>query len=231
MVVPVLRHFGVRDLELMLISHGDADHLGGANSVIEGYPGVSLLATDRFGLTGGPLLRCRRGFRWRWDGIRFRVLHPVLPARSATRGRNEQSCVLLVEAGDFRLLLPGDIERQSELQLVRDDMLPNVSLVVAPHHGSATSSSRVFVDATRPAYVVFAAGYANRWGFPRPEIRERWLRVGACLLDTGDSGAIVFEIDRSGKLSSHYRNRERSRRIWRVPPSSPEPCPPRHAPL
>jgi competence protein ComEC len=225
-VVPVLRHFGVRDLDIMLISHGDADHLGGAASVIGRYPEADLLATARFGLAGVAMLTCRAGLRWRWDGIRFRVLHPQPRGRAAAGPRNDRSCVLLVERDEFSLLLPGDIERRAELRLVRDGLLQKMDLVVAPHHGSATSSSRVFVDAARPTYVVFSAGYANRWGFPRPEIQARWLQVGACPLNTGDSGAIVFETDHTGRLSLRYRYRERFRRLWRAAPRDQRPCSP-----
>jgi competence protein ComEC len=223
-VVPVLRHFGVRDLDIMLISHGDADHLGGAASVIGQYPGAGLLATERFGLAGVPMLTCRAGLRWRWDGIRFRVLHPQLRGRAAAGPRNDRSCVLLVERDEFSLLLPGDIERHAELRLVRGGLLRKMDLVVAPHHGSATSSSRVFVDTTRPTYVVFSSGYANRWGFPRPEIQARWLQAGACPLNTGDSGAIVFETDHTGRLSLRYRYRARFRRLWRAPPRDQRAC-------
>ena len=108
--------------------------------------------------------------------------------RSAGARDNDGSCVLLVSAGGRRLLLPGDIEQNGERELLGH--LPRVDIVVVPHHGSRSSSSEPFVATTQPGWALVSAGYRNRWGFPRPEIVDRWEAAGAAVLTTAEGGAL-----------------------------------------
>jgi len=213
-VIPVLRHFGVTQLDRLIVSHGDADHVGGARSVLAAYPEAIFMAPERLDVPSDRFRTCRAGQHWRRDGVSFRFLHPGPEADSGPWSENDASCVLLVQSDHFGLLLPGDIEQHAERLLVASGALPAVNLVVAPHHGSRTSSTQAFVTATRPDYVVFSAGYQNQWRFPAPDVQERWVAGNACALTTGDSGAFVFEAHGTGPLQLVKRYRRDEARVW-----------------
>ncbi len=208
-VMPYLRHRGVRQLDALVVSHGDLDHRGGANTVLAGLPVAGVLAGPSVGPLSRPREPCRRGMRWTWDGVQFEVLHP---ARSARASDNDSSCVLLVRGAAGSALLAGDVEATGESEIV-DNGLPHVTAVVVPHHGSRTSSTDAFVAATRPALALVSAGYRNRWGLPRHEIVDRWRAAGARVLTTADSGAIevTFAAGRP-PLAREYR--QTRRRYW-----------------
>ena len=224
-VLPVLRHFGVSRLDRIIISHGDADHAGGVWSVLEAFPDADLMAPGPIGTSGDRFGRCRGGQRWRNGGASFLILHPGAEADTGRWSENDASCVLFAKAAQARILLPGDIERRAEHWLVANGAIPRVDLVIAPHHGSRTSSTDAFIAATQPAFVVFSAGYRNRWGFPARDVEERWRAVDACLLTTGDFGALVFETDDGGVLRLVTRYRVDEPRVWTDADSAAaEPC-------
>ena len=150
------------------------------------------------------------GQSWQWDGVVFSVLHP--PAGFVARG-NDSSCVLKVVTTGGSLLVTGDIERRGESAALAEPLAADV--VVVPHHGSATSSSPPFVAAVRAGVAVVSAGYANRWGFPRPEVRERWRRSGARLVVTGDAGAVSVALGPAGTAVT--AERDGRHRYWHAP--------------
>ena len=130
----------------------------------------------------------------------------------AARG-NDSSCVLKIDASGGSVLLTGDIEARGETAVQRlADAAADV--VVVPHHGSATSSSAGFVRAVGARYAVVSAGYANRWGFPKPEVRARWERSGAELVVTGDAGAVIVAIGAGGLTL--LRERDARHRYWQT---------------
>jgi competence protein ComEC len=205
-VLPALAASGRRDLDLLIVSHADNDHAGGAGAVAAAFPGVEVLkGPDVTGLAGKV---CVRGQRWEWDGVQFAILHPA--AEFAWRG-NDSSCVLKVTAAGGSLLIAGDIERRGEAAVVA---LPGsaADVVIVPHHGSATSSSAQFVRAVGAQHAVVSAGFANRWGFPRPEVRARWEQSGAAVVVTGDAGAVTVTIGSEGPVVR--AERERRHRYW-----------------
>jgi len=153
---------------------------------------------------------CVAGDTWTWDGVRFEILHPR--ADFAARG-NDSSCVLKVEAGASALLVTGDIERRGEMALLGAPLAADV--VVVPHHGSATSSSSPFVAAVGAKLAIVSAAHANRWGFPRPEVRERWEHSGAAVAFTGDSGAVTVDLGPAGVAVSTQRDVRH--RYWNAP--------------
>lgn len=223
-VLPVLNHFGVGALDAIVVSHGDNDHAGGVESVLAEHPDAALIALAPPRTARRRVAACRAGMQWRWDDVRFRVLHPDGDGALATD--NERSCVLSIATRHGSLLLPGDIERRAELRLLRKNGLGRHDLVVAPHHGSATSSSPPFVRAVRPRFVVFATGFANRWKFPDRRVSDRWRRVGACLLNTAVDGATVFEVTADQGMHLIARHRYSGRRVWTERAPSAERCPP-----
>jgi competence protein ComEC len=142
--------------------------------------------------------------------VSFTILHP--PRGFALRG-NESSCVLKVVAGRSALLIAGDIERNGENALRGAPLAAEV--VVVPHHGSATSSSPAFVAAAHARYAVVSAGFANRWGFPRPEVRARWQGSGADVVTTADVGAVTVELGPAG--TELATERDARHRYWAAP--------------
>jgi competence protein ComEC len=196
-----------------MISHGDLDHRGGMNSIIKGMPVMQLLAGPSLRLPPAgkrpSTQRCERGQRWVWDGVEFEVLHPLHQRYAVS---NESSCVLRVTGVGGSALLTGDIQSGSEAALVNGG-LTRADIVVAAHHGSRTSSTSSFVDATRPSWALFAAGYRNRWDLPRPQVVRRWQDSGARTLATIDSGAIEIDVTNAGVLTpAQYRHDHR--RYW-----------------
>lgn len=221
-VVPALRHMGVSGLDVVMISHHDQDHAGGAASVIEAFPAARLMAPEPGELQARHFTPCRAGQSWSWDEVRFTLLGP--DSAAVARSGNDGSCVLLIEGPGGSVLLPGDIGRRREEQLARAGVLTAVDLVLAAHHGSRSSSAAALVDALRPRFVVFSAGHRNRWGFPAAEVRERWAGTGACLLDTAGSGALGFAAGAEGHLRLVRRERIDAAHLWSSDVVRASPC-------
>lgn len=205
-VVPYLRHAGVSHLDALVVSHGDRDHRGGAPAVLHAYPGAY-----RRGWHGKP---CRAGQHWEWDGVVFRFIHPD----GGGWGDNNGSCVLRVRAGEHAILLPGDIERSAELHLVasRKQHL-RADVLIAPHHGSNSSSTGPFVQAVDPRFVVFPAGWDNQWGFPLPAVVQRYRRQGSEMWTTGRDGAVLFTIRPDRPLEQPVAWRASHCHFWNYP--------------
>lgn len=210
-VAPALSVIGGEPLDLLILSHGDSDHAGGAAAVAARHPSARMLVgpdvPGRISSLSGAET-CRAGESWRWDGVRFSILHP--PDGFLPLG-NESSCVLAVATDTAIVLLTGDIESRAERGLVARG-LPQADVVVVPHHGSATSSTRAFVEAAGADLAVVSAGYDNQWGFPRDEVRARWQSSGAELLVTADQGAITIALEAGGWRVATERTRRR--RYW-----------------
>ena len=216
-LVPELRAAGTGHLDLMVLTHEDADHIGGALSVLESIPvhglASSLPQTHALNALVAAPRHCLAGERWEWDGVRFSFLHPR-SGEPAVR-RNNQSCVMKIEAGGASMLLTGDIERLAEFQILEQEIKADVLLV--PHHGSRTSSSREFIDAVAPRWALVPTGYRNRFGHPNPEVLERYRAAGATLVRTDLDGAINVVLNRAAQVDAE---RARRPRYWRaVPPA------------
>jgi competence protein ComEC len=211
-VLPYLRERRWSRIDLLMVSHADSDHSGGTAAILDRLPVGRLLAGESL-TESAHAERCRAGQQWRWDGVLFRVL---APGRDGGRGGNDSSCVLLVEGVGGSVLLTGDIGRRAERQLLRREPEPRADVVVAPHHGSRSSSSQALVTAVAPEWVIYSAGYRNRWGFPHPEVVSRWRSAGARGLRTDLSGAIRFEFH-PGARPVPERYRADYRRYWLNP--------------
>ena len=205
-VLPALRALGVRRLDRMVLSHGHADHAGGAATVQASFPATQ--AVGGHGAEDVAGRRCPAGAAWAWNGVRFTLLHPEPGFRGGT---NDGSCVLLVEGPGGRALLTGDIEARGERAVLRRRPRLPVDVVVAPHHGSNTSSGPALVAATRPAWVVFSTNWKNRWGFPAAPVRARWQSAGATLLSTERHGEIVLHFSPHGPAPPELRRRQACR--------------------
>ncbi|MEZ5484272.1 MAG: MBL fold metallo-hydrolase [Lysobacteraceae bacterium] len=209
-VVPALRQRGIARLDRLIISHGDNDHAGGAAAVIRAMRPADVLAGEPEKLPDA--VHCNGGSRWRWDGVDFRLLHP--PLHFPELG-NESSCVLLVEAGGQRLLLPGDIDALIELRLLREHPdLAGVDVLLMPHHGSGSSSSAAFVDALRPQLALASAGHRNRFGHPRADVVQRYVEAGSRVHGTAGEGAISLRLGAGTEMPELLAEREQQRHFW-----------------
>jgi len=208
-VVPALRALGIRRLDTLVLSHGDSDHAGGGESVAAAMRPLRVFVGPGAGRAGA--VPCSAGTGWVADGVSFRFL---APGDEGYPGQNDGSCVLRVGGAGGRALLTGDIERAGEAGLLRQDRPILSDVVVAPHHGSRSSSGRGLVGASRPAWVVFAAGWRNRWGFPHPEVVRRWREAGAIPAATDRTGALEFTFGRAGPAPP-TKHRAKTCRPWR----------------
>ena len=211
-VVPYLRNRGIDRIDRLMISHGDADHDGGTASVLKALPVGDIESGEPVPETRREA-PCMAGQRWNWDGVRFLVLHPSRPWQTSG---NAASCVLAVTSNGARALITGDIQAKQERELVAGHGSELAAdLLVAPHHGSAGSSTRAFVRAVAPGIVVFPAGYRNRYDFPRAVVRRRYRRAGAREFVTADTGAVTFSLTRGG-IGPAEANRVDRGRYWHV---------------
>ena len=167
---------------------------------------------------------CSSGQRWFWpeipkdykDTIEFNVLAPKSNLKiSSGQPANNSSCVLLIRWRDQLILLPGDIQKSQEMALLAEQLLPQVALLIAPHHGSKTSSTESFVQQLRPAHVVFSAGYKHHFGHPHSDVVGRYQAVGSSLWYTANQGGVSFIWDTNGALSVETARQLRGAYWWR----------------
>ncbi len=209
-LLPYLASRNLSHLDLLVVSNGDADHAGGVAVLEDALEVDDRLSGEAQALSG--FRSCIAGESWSWDGVDFRILHPP-PSRRFSKS-NDNSCVIHVSNGLWSLLLAGDIEREAEHSLLAQaGGQLKADILVAPHHGSATSSSAPFVQAVRPRWVVFSTGYRNRYGFPRQAVVERWRTAGAVTINSAQAGAVSFHVHKDKRLPGIVRERDR-RRYW-----------------
>ena len=216
-LIPSLRGVGIAKLDGLMLSHDDIDHIGGTNSVMQALPIEWVSSSLK---AGHPLLStvkqhnsCTDGQSWAWDGVRFEVLHPSDLDDSDKKHDNDQSCVLRISVGARSVLLVGDIEKASESRLLALHMhdLPS-TLLIAPHHGSKSSSSEEFVNTVSPQQVVFTTGYRNRFNHPHPTVWQRYGDAGAARLSSDVDGAVIIDLNADELKLESYRKTHR--RYW-----------------
>jgi competence protein ComEC len=207
-VAPALWARGIRTLEALVLTHGDADHVGGAHGVLELFrtrevwegvpvpahePLVRLAnAADRLGV---PWRTVQHGDRLRAGPVTIEVLHPPPADWERQRIRNNDSVVLEVRVGDVSIVLPGDAGAEVEAAVAARLGPARLRVLKAGHHGSRSSSSAAFVRAVRPAIAVISCGRGNRYGHPAREVLARLDAAGAHVFRTDEDGAVTIETD------------------------------------
>jgi competence protein ComEC len=213
-VLPFLQKFGIKKIDALVVSHGDDDHIGGADSILAAYKIQNIYTgtIEKFPERNAQF--CTDEKSWSWDGINFKFIYPGKDS-FMTGSSNYSSCVLRIDNGINSVLLTGDIGKAAEDLLVKSKMqdLP-ASVLVVPHHGSATSSSAEFVNAVRPFYAVVSAGYLNHFHFPTKIVVDRYLAVGSSVFNTAITGAITFKFDNKSKVLPPTLYREIDRHYW-----------------
>ncbi|PCK10193.1 MAG: DNA internalization-related competence protein ComEC/Rec2 [Alteromonadaceae bacterium] len=241
-VVPFLRSQGITGIDQLTISHGDNDHIGGLDGVLD----VIKVNTLRIGALGEPSLTewrgrtealdfCRKGQGWRTGLVEVSVLWPDVlvendrierDGRGGAKNkrllnkRNNHSCVLSMripgEAGrpDRHIVLLGDIEKRVESWLVQQRRLPqNIDVLIAAHHGSNTSSVLSLVEHVRAKHVIFSTGFRNRYGHPTQLVKQRFIETGARLWNTATQGAIRIHLDGNGEIQLRAE-RAHAPKLW-----------------
>lgn len=210
-VIPFLKSRGIDRLDALIVSHADQDHSGGAQVLANAIAVGTTYVGETIPGLGLEQHACDTRSAWNVEGVDFRFLHPA--PDTAWEGNNA-SCVLEVSAGRHKLLIAGDIEMSVESVLLQQGSIGSVDTVIVPHHGSKTSSSAGFVAASRPKLAIVSAGFRNRWGFPKPEVVNRWQHAGASIVATGTSGAIGQRMCGSSDIGPLSRERRDARRYW-----------------
>jgi competence protein ComEC len=210
-VLPSIHALGLSRVDMLMISHGDNDHAGGAQTVAEAFPQARRLAGEPARMRV-PMQQCAAGQAWQWDGVRFRVLSP---APGGGDRDNDSSCVLLVEGRGGRVLLPGDISSKAEPAVAAAVGTGPPPVLVVPHHGSKTSSGAAFIAALRPSLALVSAGWRNRFGHPRAEVLARYAEAGVPLFNTAVEGAVEVEFPADGTPRRQPGWRRQQPRYWR----------------
>jgi competence protein ComEC len=210
-ILPYLKARGIDALDGMVVTHSDADHAGGGLAILgEVKVGwvASSLWSDHPIVRAAPLhVRCVGGQAWTWDGVLFEMLQPTLASYDdATLKPNARGCTLRITAGSRSILLAADIEAEQEAQLVlHAGARLRANVLLAPHHGSGTSSTEAFLTAVHPELALFQVGYRNRYKHPKPEVYERYATLGIVRVRTDESGAIALD-SADGFIARPYRS-------------------------
>jgi competence protein ComEC len=213
-VVPLLRARGETRIDRLVLSHRDADHAGGAESLRTALPigswHTSLEAAHPLRAAASMHEPCEAGQSWTWDGVRFEFLHPLAADLAHPVKSNALSCVLrVVDAAGRSALLTGDVEAAQETALVaRLGERLRSQMMLVPHHGSRTSSTEAWLDAVQPRVAMVQAGYRSRYGHPAQEVLARYQARGIMLVRSDRCGAWTW-LDGSFECA-----RDSRRRYW-----------------
>lgn len=206
-VAPFLQTLGVKKIDMLMVSHADNDHIGGAIGLMGKFKADLILTTAINELQRFNPRACVAGQQWQWDGVIFTVLHPETNALYAKRNNN--SCVLMVQAGSHKVLLTGDIETLSERELIlRYGSALQANIMLVPHHGSKTSSSPEFLERVKPEFALIPVGYKNQYGHPKQHILERYQELNIAVLSTELDGAISFRLGSAVLQPRCYRREQ-----------------------
>ncbi len=214
-VVPFLLRHGVRRLEAMILTHPDADHIGGAPSVLDAIevgaivdPGLAAGKSLFLNLLSDverrdvPWIAARADHSVEIDGMVLRFLYPDESSLDEDVTSNQVSVAFRLEYGNFGALFLGDLPAEVERRLAAERPAQlQAELLKVAHHGSATSTSDELLAATEPKYAVISVGRHNRYRHPNPAVLDRLERQGVQVLRTDRDGAIRVRVGQDGRLA------------------------------
>lgn len=212
-VLPLLKFEGIEHLDKLIISHPDSDHAAGLSDLLSIGSIDSVVTAQSFSAEIETDEYCELGESWEWDEVRFEFLNKH---SENLLSENDRSCVLMITSGRSKVLLPGDIEKAGERQLLSVIEEERVELIVAPHHGSRTSSTEGLLSRVRPRSVAFSVGWRNRYGFPDTGVVGRYESLGAKVYRTDLGGMLTFRFNEKGPLGEALVYREAFGEFWRV---------------
>ena len=226
-IIPHLKAQGIRKIDQLVISHQDADHIGGLRYLLENFPIQNAMgsispdhqAQQYFSKNKVFLEKCQAGQSWHWDGIDFYVWHPQLQEDPKSQYKstkpNDMSCVIEVRNSHHSIWLTGDIEKNAERliveRLIEDQThLQTIQrrnlILMAPHHGSKSSSTPSFLEYLDPEFAFSQTGYKNRYQHPHPDIVKRYQDGEIDLLDTVQTGAQIWSTEGAQFRIKKFRN-------------------------
>ncbi|HEU4874194.1 MAG TPA: ComEC/Rec2 family competence protein, partial [Pyrinomonadaceae bacterium] len=196
---------GLSEVDYVLATHADADHIDGLNDVLKNFRVRTALVAKKptndpefskfsqtLTATNTPAEVIQAGDVIHFGAVEVSVLWPPAAGELST---NNDSIVLRLKFGEHSILLTGDIEKRAERALVESHQTLNASVVKVPHHGSKTSSTDNFVRATKPSLAIVSVGRHSMFGHPHDEVVQRWQSNGATVLTTGECGTITITTD------------------------------------
>ncbi len=208
-VLPFLRTQGIRKVDVLVVSHADNDHRGGANAILQQMPVSEIKTSVPQFFSGFNTSYCLRGETWRWDDVEFSFIYPT---KEYLGLGNDSSCVLKVTSQNHSVLLTGDVEKIAENYLVT--LHPkelSSDIIVAPHHGSKTSGLDQFIQNVNPKIVLFPIGYLNCYHFPHPSVLQKYVSINAMTYNTAETGAMQFTF---AEMEKPILYREQHRHYW-----------------
>ncbi|NOV03541.1 DNA internalization-related competence protein ComEC/Rec2 [Paenibacillus planticolens] len=221
LLVPLLKKRGIHQLDLLVLTHEDADHSGGLQAVIEQIPVKQFLFNGTYNPNAGmeklfhtaidrkiPMLSGERSEWIQLDAVtRLRVLYPfqeTVGDAEIVQEQNEYSIVILLEMLGTKWLFTGDIGKESELALLgrlKDDHSSRIDVMKIAHHGSKYSSSQEWLDYWQPGTAVISVGAGNRYGHPSADVVERLRMSGVHIFRTDRMGEVQMEVRKEGVFS------------------------------
>lgn len=203
-VAPFLAHRGQFDIDVVLLTHPDNDHIGGLPHIINEFDvGYVLGATPKYReflpyrimeatvkARGVPVSYDTADLNGLTDAATIKLISP-----RKGDSKNDRSLCVKITYGRIKFLLTGDIERVAELALSNSGEDLSAHFLQAPHHGSKTSSSDTLLNAVNPTYAIVSCGVRNRYGHPHPTVLERYRARGIKVLRTDKQGAVTIRTD------------------------------------
>jgi competence protein ComEC len=212
-VLPFLARHYITAVDLLLISHGDNDHAGSADAILKGIPVQHIMTSEPALFASFNPSTCVIGQQWEWDGVHFEILHPM---SLFSKKRNDHACVLKVVAGLQSVLLTADIEAIAEQAMLKHNPANKLSATVllVPHHGSKSSSTKEFIQRVDPKFAIIPVGYRNAYGHPHATVLESYRAEKIRVFNTVNHGAVSFTLNQEKDKLSFHSYRLDNLRYW-----------------